>query len=53
MSAVKDGARRAVEARSDDLITLGGKILRRPELGYKEFETSALIAESSRTLALT
>ena len=45
LNAVKDGARRAVEARGDELIALGDKILRRPELGYKEFETSALIAE--------
>lgn len=52
ISAVKARARQAVEGRSADIIAIGDKILHKPELGFKEFETAALAEDFLKRLGL-
>lgn len=42
----------AIDQRADALITLGETIRHHPELGFKEFRTAALVAETLRDLGV-
>ena len=52
IDAAKNRARELVRARRPEIIDLGNRILHRPELGFKEFETSALVEDFLRRLGL-
>jgi amidohydrolase len=43
LTEAKAAVIQAIDARRDRIFEIGETILRRPELGYKEFETSALV----------
>ncbi|MDP6183069.1 MAG: amidohydrolase [Gammaproteobacteria bacterium] len=45
LSRVKARARDAIESRRDEIVALGDRILHAPELGFKEFNTSTVVAE--------
>ena len=42
----------AVDARRDEIVRVGRAIWERPEVGFKEFETAALVARELRALGL-
>ncbi len=42
----------SIEEHSDEIIEIGERISKNPELGYKEFETSRLVAEKFENLGL-
>ena len=42
----------AIEKRKEEIIRLGEKIYRNPELGYKEFETTKQMKEAFASLGL-
>ncbi len=43
----------AIDRRADEIIGLGERIRRHPELGFKEFKTAGLVEETFRTLGLS
>lgn len=43
----------AIDARSEEIVALGERLFRCPELGYQEHRTAALIEEQFRRLGLT
>src|SRR5206468_6456021 len=43
----------AIDRRADDIIGLGEKIRRQPELGFKEFKTAKVVEETLITLGLS
>lgn len=51
--ALKAKVLAAIDRRSDDIVGLGERIRRHPELGFKEFKTAALVEETFRTLGLS
>lgn len=50
---LKDRVISHIEQRKTEIIALAEKILRNPELGYREYKTSALVVEELRKLGLT
>lgn len=48
--AIKDKMIQAIDAYKDDIINAGEYILRNPELGFKEYKTSALVCEEFEKL---
>jgi amidohydrolase len=42
----------AIDRRRDDIVRVGRTIFERPEVGYKEFETAALVADELRKLRI-
>jgi metal-dependent amidase/aminoacylase/carboxypeptidase family protein len=43
----------AIDKRAEELYKIGDAILRQPELGFKEFKTTALVEEKFRSLGLS
>ena len=52
LSRVKALARDAIDSRQEEIVALGDRILHAPELGFKEFKTSAAVAEFLESLGL-
>ncbi len=55
MTAIADLKQRvadAIDHRRDEIIEIGETIMGRPELGFKEFETAALVAQTFEELEL-
>lgn len=50
---LKKRACEAIDKRAEELYEIGDAILRRPELGFKEFETAALVEKKFRSLGLS
>src|SRR3972149_1333535 len=44
--------RAAIDDRAEDIIAVGEEIRRHPELGFKEFETSRLVAQTFERMGL-
>jgi metal-dependent amidase/aminoacylase/carboxypeptidase family protein len=44
--------RTAIDRRAEDIIGLGEEIRRQPELGFKEFKTSRLVAQTFERMGL-
>jgi amidohydrolase len=44
--------RAAIDRRAEEIIALGEQIRRHPELGFKEFKTSRLVADTMRRIGL-
>ncbi|HCF74792.1 MAG TPA: amidohydrolase, partial [Gammaproteobacteria bacterium] len=42
----------AIDARHDDIISIGETILRNPETGFREFKTERLVAETMQNVGL-
>lgn len=51
-SFLKDQVRQAIAARAPEVIALAEEVFRRPELGFKETRTAALMAERLAALGL-
>lgn len=49
---LKNRARKAIRKRAREITQIGDQIFERPELGFKEFETSKLVQESFGKLGL-
>ena len=41
-----------IDARADDIYAIGEKILKKPEMGYREFNTATLVAEEFEKLGI-
>jgi len=49
---LKSQACAAIDARHDDIISIGETILRNPETGFREFKTERLVAETMQNVGL-
>jgi amidohydrolase len=49
---LKEKVMREIDARRDEIIAIGKEIFEHPELGYKEWKTAKLAAETMRKLGL-
>ncbi|HEY6738077.1 MAG TPA: peptidase dimerization domain-containing protein [Actinopolymorphaceae bacterium] len=50
---MKERARRRIEAHAEEIVSLSEDVMRRPELGFAETGTAALVADRLRALGLT
>jgi len=50
---LKAKVRKAIRKRAKEIVQIGDQIFRRPELGFKEFETAKLVQRTFRKLGLS
>ena len=50
--ALREAVRSAIEFRKDEIIEVGRHIWKNPEPGYREYKTSAYLADKMRSLGL-
>lgn len=50
---LKERVGKAIDARREEIIAIGERILHQPELGYKEHKTAAVVQETFRKLGLS
>lgn len=53
LARVKSRVRASIDGRRDEIVGLGNQILHAPELGFKEFRTSAAIAQFLESLGFS
>ena len=51
-SELKEKVCEIIDARADDIYAIGEKILKKPEMGYREFYTANLVAEEFEKLGI-